>query len=48
MTAKQKAKAAEQKAEHEAIHALLVQIVNDVTASTSDRLRAAELLLQGN
>jgi len=47
MTAKQKARLAEEKAEREAIHALLVEVVNDVTANTSDRLHAAELILQG-
>lgn len=39
---------AAQRAEREAIHALLLEVVNDSTATYSERLRAAELLTQGN
>lgn len=37
-----------QVAEKEAIHRALTDIVNDYTASPSERLHAAELLLNGN
>lgn len=45
---KQRARAAEQKAEREAIHAVLMEIINDPTSTNAERLHAAELLLNGN
>lgn len=48
MTKVQKERAAKERAEREAIHAVLMEIINDPTSTNAERLHAAELLLQGN